>query len=131
MTPRLAQLALVEHEDVVHILNRGQPMCDRQRRAAGHQHAQRIADEQLRFRVHARRRFIQDQYGRIERQSSRERQQLFLPHRQRCATFRDPRVVASGKRFDEPVRVHRTRRVAHTRVVDRVVTEADVARDRA
>ena len=35
----LAQLSLVQHEDLVHVLDRREPVRDRDRRSAGHQHA--------------------------------------------------------------------------------------------
>ena len=88
---RLAQLAFVQHEDLVHVLDRRQPVRDGDRRPAGHQHVQRVADQQLGFRVDARRRLVENQHARIERQRARERQQLLLADRQRRRRARRPR----------------------------------------
>jgi 3D (Asp-Asp-Asp) domain-containing protein len=41
----LAQLALVQHEDVVHVLDRREPVGNGNRRAAGHQDVERVADQ--------------------------------------------------------------------------------------
>ena len=88
---RLAQLALVQHQDLVHVLDGRQPVRDGDRRAAGHQHVQRVADQELGLGVDARRRLVEDQDARIERQRARERQQLLLPDRQRRAALGDRR----------------------------------------
>ena len=79
----------MQHEDLVHVLDGREPVRDRDRRAAGHQHVQRVANQQLGFGVDARRRLVEDQDARIERQRARERQQLLLPDRQRRAALGD------------------------------------------
>ena len=48
---------------------------------------QRVADEELGLGVDARRRLVEDQDARIERQRARERQQLLLADRQRRAAL--------------------------------------------
>ena len=48
---------------------------------------QGVADEQLGLGVDARRRLVEDQHARIERERARERQQLLLPDRQRRAAL--------------------------------------------
>ena len=55
--------------------------------------AQRVADQQLGLGVDARRRFVEDQDARIERQRARERQQLLLADRQRRAALGDRRCA--------------------------------------
>ena len=72
-----------------------------------HQHAQRVADQQLGLGVDARRRLVEDQDARIERQRARERQQLLLADRQRRAALGDRRRVAARQPLDERVGVHR------------------------
>src|SRR5678815_5642157 len=79
MCPRLAQLALVQDEDPVHVLNGRETMGDRNRGTAAHHDLQGVADEQLSIGVHARRGLVQDEDFRIERQRACEREQLLLP----------------------------------------------------
>ena len=55
---------------------------------------QRVADEHLGLRVHARRRLVQHQDPRVEGQRPRERQQLLLADRERRAPLRDRALVA-------------------------------------
>ena len=97
----------------------------------GHQHAQRVADEQLGLRVDARRRLVEDQHARVERERARERQQLLLPDRERRAALGDRARVAVRQPVDERVGVDGARRRAHALVVDRRVARADVVGDRA
>ena len=97
----------------------------------GHQHVQRVADDQLGFGVDARRGLVENQDARIEGQRARERQQLLLPDRQRRAALGDRARVAVRQPLDERLGVHRARRAAHALVVDRRVAEADVVGDRA
>ena len=104
---RLAQLALVQHQDRVHVLDRRQPVRDRDRRPPGHQHVQRVADEHLRLGVHARRRLVehQDRAGRTPA-PARTTAAASAP----TTASRRARPPASpsppGSRVDEPVRVH-------------------------
>ena len=51
--PRLTDLALVEHEDAIHVLNGRETVCDRNRRTSTHDDLQRVADQQLGFGIHA------------------------------------------------------------------------------
>jgi len=75
---RFTQLAAMHHQNVIHVLNRRQPMGDRDRRAAAHHHPKRISNQQLGLGVDARRRFVEDEHARIERQRPCKRQQLLL-----------------------------------------------------
>ena len=58
---RFAQLALVQDEDLVHVLDGRQPVRDGDRRAACHQDVQRVPDQHLGLGVDARRRLVEDQ----------------------------------------------------------------------
>ncbi len=107
-------------------------MSDGKRRAVGHQHVQRVPNQQLGFRIDAGSGLIENQHRRVERQRARERQQLLLADRQRRAPFRHRRVVTAGKRLDETVGVNGLAAASRTRCgVDRIVSEADIAGDRA
>ena len=70
-----------------------------------HQHVQRVADQELGLGVDARRRLVEDQDARVERQRARERQQLLLADRERRAALGDRRVVAVRQALDERVGV--------------------------
>jgi hypothetical protein len=94
-------------------------MRDGDRRAAGHQHVQRVADEQFGFGVDAGRGFVEDQHARIEGERAREREQLFLADRQRRAALGHRARVAVRQPLDERLGVHGPRRLAHAFVVNR------------
>ena len=97
----------------------------------GHQHVQRVADDQLGLGVDARGRLVEDQHARIERQRPRERQQLLLPHRQRRAALGDRARIAVRQPLDERLGMDGARRTPHALVVDRRVAEPDVVGDGA
>src|SRR4029079_18752972 len=61
MCAGLAQLPLVQDEDLVHVLDGRQAMRDRNRRAAGHQRVQGVANQELGLGIDARRRFVEDE----------------------------------------------------------------------
>ena len=63
---RLAHPALVQHQDLVHVLDRGEPMGNRDRRAAGYQHFQGVADQEFRLGVDARRGLVENQHAGVE-----------------------------------------------------------------
>jgi hypothetical protein len=67
-----AELALVQDEDAVHVLDRRETMSDRNGRTPSHEDAQGVANQQLRFGVDARGRFVEDEHARIERERSGE-----------------------------------------------------------
>ena len=100
------------------------------RRPAAHQHLQRVADQQLGLGVDARRRLVEDQHARVERQRAGERQQLLLADRQRRAALGDRAREPVRQAVDEAAGVHRVGRAAHRLVVERRA-QPDVARDRA
>ncbi len=47
----------------------------------GHQDVQRVTNQQLGLGVDARRRFVEDENPRVERQRPRKREKLLLPDR--------------------------------------------------
>ena len=89
MRARLAQLPLVQDEDLVHVLDRREAVRDGDRRAARHQDVQGVADQDLGLGVDARRRLVEDEDPRIEGEGAGERQQLLLADRQRGAALGD------------------------------------------
>ena len=93
--PLLAQLALVQHEDAVGVLDRREPVRDHERRAAREELLERVLDQPLGLRVDARGRLVEDEDGRVVRQRAREGEQLALPAREVAAALADLRVVAA------------------------------------
>src|SRR5205823_12691597 len=64
--PRLAQPALVQHQNLVHVLNRRQAMRDRDRRSPRHQDPERVSNKDLGLCVDARRRLVENEDTWIE-----------------------------------------------------------------
>ena len=62
MRALLAELALVQHEDEVHVLDGRQPVRDGEHGATGHHDVQRVLDERLGRGVDARRRLVEQQH---------------------------------------------------------------------
>ena len=118
----------MQHQDLVHVLDGGQPVRDHDRGAALQEHGQRPLDERLGLGVDGRGRLVEDQHPRVVGEGAREGQELLLPDRQRGAPLLDLAVVALGQGLDEAVRVHGARGGAHPLVRDRRA-EADVGGD--
>ena len=131
MRSRLSELPLVQHQDAVHPLNRRQTVRDGDRRSSAHNHLQRLADQQLRLGVDARRCLVENQHRRVERERTGKRQQLLLPDRQRGAALGHRRVQALRQPIDKCVGVDGRDGAPHAVIVDRPVAEPDVAGDRA
>ena len=131
MAAALAERAPVEDQDVVHVLDGRQPVCDGDGRPSLHQDVQGVADHQFRLGIHARRRLVQNQDTWVEGQRTGERQQLLLPDRQRRAPLGDRAVVSERQSFDERARMHRCGGPPDLIVGDGGAAEANVARDRA
>ena len=129
--PRLADLSFVQHQNLVHVLDRRKPMGDGDRRPAGHQHAQSITDHDLGLGIDARGRLVQDEHARIEGEGAREREQLFLPHRERRAALGNGARISIGHPGNERLGMNRRRGVPHPLVVNRRVAQPDVVGNRA
>ena len=85
----------------------------------------------LRLGVDARGGLIQHQHRPIEGERPREREQLLLPHRQRCPTLAERRIQPCGQPIDEPVGSHGRGCAPDVGVPEPRLTEADVRRDAA
>ena len=129
MGAAFADAAFVQHNDVVRMLDRGQPMRDHDGGAAFHQRAQRVLDELLGLRVDVRSRLVHNEDARRVGQRAGKAQKLPLAGGKRGAAFRDGLVILQGQRFDEAVRVDGMRRGADFRVADALVVQPDVAAD--
>ena len=87
----LAQASLVEYENAVCMLDGAEPVRDDDGRASGEQPVEGFANQQLRFRIHARSGFVEDQEFGIVREGAREADELPLPYRERSAALGDRR----------------------------------------
>ena len=79
MRALLANLAMMQHDDVIGALNRRKPVRHDNGGAIAHYPGDRLLNQLLGFRVDRAGRFVQDQQGRVEGQRPRKRDQLLLP----------------------------------------------------
>ena len=96
MRARFAQLAVVQDEDAIHVLNGREAVCDRNRRPSAHDHPQRVANEQLGFGIDTGRRFVEHEHRWIESERARKREELFLPDGE-CRTSLGDRCIETGR----------------------------------
>src|SRR4029453_5614472 len=78
----LDDTAMIKHENLVCVHDSGKPVRDYDGSTVEHQSLQRFLDESLRPRVHARRRFIQNQNWRILQEGPRNRKPLLFANTQ-------------------------------------------------
>ena len=76
---RLDDAAFFEDDDLVGVDDGREPVRDDERRAAGHQFAQRPLDRDLALGVQRRGRLVQEQDGRVAQDRARDRDPLLLP----------------------------------------------------
>ncbi len=93
----------VQHGDAVGELEGGLPVRDQQRRAPGHDRAQRVVDLVLDAGVDGRGGVVQDQQSGVGEDGAGQRDALPLAAGEREALFADDRVVPLGERGDERV----------------------------
>ena len=110
--------ALVQYQDLVHVLNGREAMRDGNRGSTRHQGGERISNQQLGFRIDARCGFVENEHARIERQRPREGKQLLLPDRQRGPAFGDGGAVPALDPIDELIGVHGARRAPYMLIVN-------------
>ena len=91
------------------------------RSAVRHQMFERFLDQTLRRRVHARRRFIQNQNRRILEQRARDREPLFFANAQLHSALADDAIQSFRQPLDERARVRRIGRAPQLRVASRSV----------
>src|SRR5258707_2994232 len=106
MSALFAQLAFMENQNAVRVLNRAQAMRNDERRPARKQPIERLANQHLGLRVHARRRFIQNQKAWIMCKRPREVDELSLADRESRPTLVDGRVHAVRKRVNKIGEAH-------------------------
>ncbi|MNC87625.1 hypothetical protein D3C83_33610 [compost metagenome] len=101
-------------------------MSDGDGRAAAHHDLQSIADQQFGLGVDARRRLVENEDARVERERPRERQQLLLADRQCRAALGDDGLEPVRQPVDEPIRVHGGEGAPDLCVADLRVAETDI-----
>ena len=106
----LHDLAVVDVEDLVRVLDGGQPVGDDEARATLEQMPQAGLQRLLGAGVDVRGRLVQNQDARVGEQHTRERDELALPGGQGRAALLHRGVVAIRQLHDELVRVHGLRR---------------------
>ena len=70
--------AAVQHQDPIGGVDRREPMRDGDARSPREKSSHRLPDERFGFRIDARRRFVQDENGRIVHEGPGDGQQLAL-----------------------------------------------------
>src|SRR5881409_1485353 len=91
--PLLAQLALVQHEDAIRVLDGREAVGDDDRGAAAEELRERVLDQPLGLRIDARGRLIEDEDGRIVGQCPGEGEELTLASGEVAAPLADERVA--------------------------------------
>ena len=95
--------AALHHRDPVGQADGRQAVGDDQRRAVGHQPAQRLVDLLLDLHVDRRRGVVEHEDRRVHQQRAGDREPLALATGEREAALADHRVVALGQRLHELV----------------------------
>ena len=131
MGAHLADAAFVEDDDAVRLLDRRQTVGDDDARSLGEQPLECFAHEKLRVRVHVRCRLVEDQDLRIVDERASERNELFLPGRERRPAFLNLFFEPVRKRRHPLVQIHRGGGSRHRFVGNTFVAEPNVRRDRA
>src|SRR5262249_24738876 len=117
MRPQLTDFAFVQHDDLVDVLNRREPVRDHERRASGHQALHRIVNQTLSLGIDRARRFVENQYPWIERERAREADELLLPHRDPRTTLVQFGCITIAQLANEAGRINLLRRLANTFIV--------------
>lgn len=134
MVPNLQHPPLPEDIDHISMLDRRQPVRNRNRRPPLGDLLQRSRDLLLALRVERRRRLVQQEDLGVSDDGPRDGCPLLLPAGQRHAAGADIRVVAVGQRHDEVVDGGVTTGLVQLGVGDRRLvgdTEKDILLDSA
>jgi hypothetical protein len=95
--PRSATHPFIEHDDLVGVDDRRQPMRDHERRMAARDLAQPHLNFALRARIERGRRFVEQQDPRTLENRARDRDALFLAARKLEAALTDFCLIAVGE----------------------------------
>ena len=101
MAAVLDQLAVLQTEDDVGVLDGGEPMGDGDGRPALRGPLEGVLDQPLGLGVQRRGRLVQDQDRGVLQEDARDGQPLLLPARELHAALADERVVALRQPFDK------------------------------
>ena len=130
MLAALDDFAGAEHEHLVGIANGAQAVGNDETGAAGQQFVQSNLNLALGARVHAGRRFIQDQDVRIAQRRAGDGQKLALPLAETAAALAQQSLIAIGQALDELVGLHQPGRGDHFVIAGFGFAVANVVHDR-
>src|SRR5690606_3562940 len=125
----LAQLAAVEDEDAVGVLDGGEAMGDDDGGAAAHEGVERMLDLALERGVDGAGGLVEDEDERVEGERAGEGEELALADGEGGAALADGLGVAAGELLDEAVGADAGGGGADADVVDVVAAEANVVGD--
>ena len=123
--------AVVEHEDHVGVLHRGDALRDDDLRRVGDLRRERLADQRVGARVDGACRVVENQNLRVLQQGARDAQALLLAAGDVGAALFDVGVVALREGADEVVRLRELAGVDELLVRRVLVAPAQVLLDRA
>src|SRR5581483_8989922 len=98
--PALHDAAAVEHHDLVSVLDRREPVRDRDRGPPGREPVERLLHLALRLGVERARRLVEHEDRRIAQDRACDRDPLLLAAREAIAALADDRVEAVGEVCD-------------------------------
>ena len=119
MRPRFGHPSTINHQDLVGVLHRGQPVGDQDRRAPRQDRLETGQDLPLGLGIDRRQRVVEDQDLRLRRQRARQRHPLPLATRKGETALADQRVVPVGEGGQVGRQAGRLRRALHPLEVDR------------
>ena len=99
--PLLAQLALVQHEDAIRVLDGREAVGDHHRGAAAEELRERVLDQPLGLRIDARGRLVENEDGRIVGQCAGEGEELALASGEVAAPLADETAVTEASPFSD------------------------------
>src|SRR6476469_9923103 len=127
---RFDNRAAIQDDDPVGPLNRGQAMCNHQRRPVGHEIAQRQLHDAFGLGIERRGSFIQNEQGRIAQNRPCDRQSLPLSAGQLDASLAYHRLVALRKSLDKLLRERQRCRLYNLGLCRAYTSEGDVVEHR-
>src|SRR5499433_412576 len=112
---RLANAPTMKHEDPIRRVNGGQSMGDSHAGPSLQELLESRANQCLRFRIHARRRLVEGENGRIIKEGAGDGQQLALPLREILPALVHDLVEAARERRDHAIGARRAQGVVERR----------------
>ena len=130
MGPALDDASCVEHEYLVRVVDRREPVGDGDRRAAAREIVERLLDGPLGLVVERRGCLVEDQHRWVAQHRARDRHALLLAAGEAVAALADLRVITVGQARDQLVYLCRASCVFDLLVRRLRACEAQVLPDR-